>query len=326
MTPFPRLESAAPGRWLRLAIAIAAAGLAVAAPVAAQDSPAVMESSRARVTLADFEAELAKLPAAQQQAFVGSRVRVVQILNNLYLNRILAAEARALGLDQDPVLARQIEQQVEKMLAQARLDRLDKETRASLPGRAEQIEARAKEVYAANPAKFQTPEQVHVAHVLVKAGADGDEAAKARAEAIRARAAAGADFAALARETSDDPTAKRNGGDLGMIAVDRLDPAFVAAALALSKPGELSPVVKSSYGYHVILFKAKRPATTRSYDEAKAALVGEIGDTIVGDTRTLHMSLPFQPEPKIDEALLGQIMQGAQTVPADRLKGAPPKR
>lgn len=326
MIPFFRFEPAAVGRRLWLAIAMSAACLAAVAPVVAQDSPAVMESSRARVTLADFEAELAKLPPAQQAAFVGSRVRVVQILNNLYVNRILAAEARSLGLDQDPVLARQIEQQVEKMLAQARLDRFDKETRATLPGRTEQIEARAREVYAANPAKFQTPEQVHVAHVLVKAGPDGDDAARARAEAIRVRAAAGADFAALARETSDDPTAKRNGGDLGMIAVDRLDPAFAKAALALSKPGELSPVVKSSYGFHVILFKAKRPATTRSYDEVKAQLVAEIGDTIVADTRSLHMSLPFQPEPKIDEALLGQIMQRAQTVPPDKLKGAPPKR
>ena len=160
-----------------------------------------------------------------------------------------------------------------------------------------------------DPARFRVPEQVHVAHVLVKAGADGDAAAKAKAKAedVRARVVAGAAIGEIAVELSDDPSAKRNRGDLGMVPVDKLDPEFAKAPLAMNTPGEVSPVVKSAFGYHVIQFKGKRPAGTKGFDEVKGGLIDEIRNNVVQDTRTLHMSLPFEPAPKVNEALLDQI-------------------
>jgi peptidyl-prolyl cis-trans isomerase C len=295
-----------------IAVALLSSGLLAAADVPGTRPQALMESNRTYVEVADLEAELAKLNPAQQAQFLSSRVRVVQMLNNLYLNRILASEARALGLANDPVLARQIELQVEKMLAQARLDRLDQDTKASFPERASQFEARAREVYISDPARFRVPEQVHVAHVLVKVGAGGDAAAKARAEEIRARVIAGAAIGDLAVELSDDPSARRNRGDLGMVSVDKLDPAFGKAVLALNTPGEVGPVVKSAFGYHVIQFKGKKAASTRSFDEVKGELVDEVRNKVVQDTRTLHMSLPFEPAPKVNETLLNQLARDSQ--------------
>lgn len=306
-------------------IAACLLGLAVAVTPAAY-AQAIMESNRAKLTFAEVEAELAKVNPAQRAQFVSSRTRLMQVVNNLYLNRVLAGEARALGLDKDPVLARQIELQVEKLLAQARLDRLDEDTKASLAGRAPRLEARAREIYVSNPARFKTPEQVHVAHILVKVGADGDAAALARAEEIRNRVVAGAKLSDLARELSDDPSAKRNGGDLGMVPADKLDPAFAKAALALSVPDEVGPVVKSSFGYHVLQFKGKKPSGTRSFDEVKAELIDEIGRNLVTDTRSLHMSLPFQPAPDINEALLDQLVQDAQRAVPESVRAAPVPR
>ena len=291
---------------------LAVFGLFLAGTAAANDSSAVMESSRTFVERLDLEAELAKLTPAQRVQFLSSRARVIQMLNNLYLNRILASEARTLGLASDPVLARQIELQVEKMLAQARIDRLDQETRASFPTRASQFEARAKEIYVSDPARFRVPAQVHVAHVLVKADGDAAAKAKAKAEDVRARVVAGVAIGEIAVELSDDPSAKRNRGDLGMIPVDKLDPEFAKAALAMNTPGEVSPVVKSAFGYHVIQFKGKKPAGTKGFDEVKGGLIDEIRNNVVHDTRTLHMSLPFEPAPKVNEALLDQIANDAQ--------------
>ncbi len=286
--------------------------LFLAGAATADDSRVLMESSRTLVERADLESELAKLKPAQRVQFLGSRARVIQLVNNIYLNRILAAEARALGLANDPVLARQIDLQVEKMLAQARLDRLDEETRASFPARASQFEARAREMYLSDAARFKVPAHVHVAHVLVKVGAGGDAVAKAKAEDIRARVAAGVAIGEIAIEWSDDPSAKRNQGDLGMVPVDKLDPEFAKAALAMNTPGEIGPVVKSAFGYHVIQFKGKKPAGTRSFDEVKAGLIDEIRNSVVHDTRSLHMSLPFEPAPRVNEALLDQIAKDAQ--------------
>jgi peptidyl-prolyl cis-trans isomerase C len=299
-------------RTLAPAVILVGFSLFLAGAAEADDSRNLMESNRTLVERADLESELAKLKPAQRVQFLGSRTRVMQMLNNIYLNRILAAEARTLGLANDPVLARQIELQVEKMLAQARLDRLDEETRASFPARASQFEARAREMYLSDAARFQVPAQVHVAHVLVKVGAGDDSVAKARAEDIRARVAAGAAIGEIAVELSDDPSAKRNRGDLGMVAVDKLDPVFAKAALAMNTPGEIGPVVKSAFGYHVIQFKGKKAAGTRPFDEVKAGLIDEIRNNVVHDTRSLHMSLPFEPAPKVNEALLDQIAKDAQ--------------
>jgi peptidyl-prolyl cis-trans isomerase C len=229
-------------------------------------------------------------------------------------------------LANDPVLARQIDLQVEKMLAQARLDRLDEETRASFPARASQFEARAREVYISDPARFRIPEQVHLAHVLVKVGSEGDAAAKAKAEEVRARVIGGAVIGDLAVELSDDPSVKRNRGDLGMVSVEKLDPAMGKALLAMNTPGEVGPLVKSAFGYHVIQLKAKRAASTKGFDEVKGELIDEVRNKVVQDTRTLHMSLPFEPAPKVNEAALDKLSEDAQRAVSEPARAAVPKR
>jgi peptidyl-prolyl cis-trans isomerase C len=294
--------------------------------VAADDATVIAESPRAKLTLADFDAEMAKLPPASRAQFAASRARLVQMLDNLYLNRALANDARAIGLDKDPLIARQIALQTDKLLAQARTEKLDRDTKAAFDANPAQYEARAKELYLANPERFRAPESIHVAHILVKPGPDGDAAARAKAEALRARAVAGETFSELAREASDDPSVKRNNGDLGMVPANKLDPAFAKAALALSQPGELSPVVKSTFGYHVIQYKARKAATLRSFDEARAELLAEIGRGLVDSTRSHFQGSMFEPKPKVDEALIDKLQQDAAASAKDIDGTSPAKR
>ncbi len=296
---------------LFMAAAVAAAALLAALPgaaAAADASPPIVESPRAVVTLADYEAEMAKLPPASSAMFSSSRVRLVQMLNNLYMNRAVARDARAEGMDRDPVLALQIQIQVDKLLAQARFDKLDRETGAAFDAAPDKYLPRAREVYVTQADRFRAPERVRVSHILVKVGADGDAAAKARAEALRARAAAGTPFADLAREASDDASAKSNGGDIGLVAAKQVDPDFAAAAFALRSPGELSPVVKSAFGYHVIQFHERVPAAVQSFDDAKPEIMAEIRKKLVDDARSAYQETMFKdPAPKTDERLIERI-------------------
>lgn len=129
--------------------------------------------------------------------------------------------------------------------------------------------------YAKNPDKFQEPEAVHVAHILIRTPENADAAAKKKAQAeansVRAQLRKGADFATLAKEHSQDPGSAANGGDLNFVPRGKTDPAFEQAAFAL-KPGQLSGVVESPFGFHIIKMIAHRDARTVPLQEVKPQL------------------------------------------------------
>ncbi len=124
--------------------------------------------------------------------------------------------------------------------------------------------------YEKNPDRFQQAESVRVAHILVLVPQGADEktraAAKARAETALKAAKAGQDFAQLARRYSNDASAQR-GGDLGFIPKGQMVPAFEAAAFALA-PGQVSDLVETQFGYHVIKGLEKRPSRIVPFVEA----------------------------------------------------------
>jgi peptidyl-prolyl cis-trans isomerase C len=252
---------------------------------ATDPSDIIAESARARLTVADYEAELAKLPAASRGDFAASALRLKQYLDNLYIARALAADARAAGLDKDPVLSRQIAMQVDKLLAQAQVERIEAAADAEFDKSADKYTARVRELYEVNRSKYGVPEQVRAAHILVTVKDGKTDAALARAEEVRAKALAGADFSKLAREYSDDPSVARNGGELGFFEAKAMDPAFAKAAFAMTRAGEISPVVQSKFGYHVILFEERRPARVRTFDEVKPELMAEQKAKVVAEAK-----------------------------------------
>jgi len=101
-------------------------------------------------------------------------------------------------------------------------------------------------------------------HILIKlpAGADAatEKAAMAKIMGLRAKLEAGADFATLARQNSEDPGSAAQGGDLGFVARGTLAKEFEQALFALKKPGDLSAPVRTSYGLHLIKLTGIKPA------------------------------------------------------------------
>jgi len=132
--------------------------------------------------------------------------------------------------------------------------------------------------YNSNVQQFQTPEQVRAGHILLKTEGKDEAAVRKQAEDVLKQAKApGADFAALANKYSEDDGSKGNGGDLDYFPKGRMVPEFEQAAFSM-QPGQISDLVKSQFGFHIIKVVDKKPAATRSLDEARA----QIQQTLAG--------------------------------------------
>ena len=129
-------------------------------------------------------------------------------------------------------------------------------------------DAECKEYYDKNPDRFKLGESVRASHILILADEKADEATKKKArtqiEAIHKRVKAGEDFASLAKEHSQDGSAAQ-GGDLDFFGRGRMVPPFEQAAFAL-KPGEVSDVVTTQFGYHIIKVTDRRESSTIPFD------------------------------------------------------------
>jgi len=133
-------------------------------------------------------------------------------------------------------------------------------------------EEAAKRFYQQNLERMKRPAQFRVRHILVgveqNAPAERRQAAKKKAEGLLARLNEGADFAALAGETSDDRGSKGEGGLLPWMGPGETVPPFEKAALAL-EPGKVSGVVESPFGFHILRLEEKRAAGTVPFEEAR---------------------------------------------------------
>src|SRR6202163_711760 len=123
--------------------------------------------------------------------------------------------------------------------------------------------------------QYTTPEQVRASHILLKTEGKDDAAVKAKAEEILKQAKAGADFAELARKNSDDEQSAKSGGDLDYFGRGRMVPEFDQAVFAM-QPGQISDLVKTQYGYHVIKLVDKKSAATRPLTEVRQQLSDQL--------------------------------------------------
>jgi peptidyl-prolyl cis-trans isomerase C len=136
-------------------------------------------------------------------------------------------------------------------------------------------DAEAKDFYAKNPDKFMQGESVRASHILIMANEKSTEAekkaARTKIEGVLKRAKAGEDFAALAKEHSQDGSAQQ-GGDLNFFRRGQMVPPFEQAAFSL-KPGEISDVVETQFGYHIIKVTERKDAAAVPFEQVSARIV-----------------------------------------------------
>lgn len=132
-----------------------------------------------------------------------------------------------------------------------------------------------KKRYTADQEKYRIGERVHVRHILLKSDASNDAKIKTKAEDLLKQIKAGGDFAELAKKNSEDPGSAVKGGDLDWIIKGQTVPEFEKSAFSL-KINEVSGLVKTMYGYHILQVLAKEEAHLKPFDEVKAQIAADM--------------------------------------------------
>lgn len=256
--------------------------LCVVLGAASQFAFAVDVASHAEAVLNDVEikAEMAVLAPQLKAAVKGSEGSAENLAADLIARRAIAARARSEGLDNDPVVAARVKLAGERALYEAYMEQAA--TKAVDP---ELVERLARDEYRAFPEKFRRAEEVRVRHVLIRSCACAPERAREQAEAILARLQAGESFEAVAEKESADLGSAKLGGDVGFFPRGKMVGPFENAAFSLTKPGELSGLVETQFGYHILRFEERKPAAAQSFEEVREALVESIGTKLKAATR-----------------------------------------
>jgi peptidyl-prolyl cis-trans isomerase C len=159
---------------------------------------------------------------------------------------------------------------LERLKADARVElAIAKMMNAQVAAAGEATDAEARDYYDKNPDRFKRPETVRASHVLIRVDPNADDKTKKQARGeiddVLKRAKGGEDFAKLAQQHSQDGSAPQ-GGDLGYFPKEKMVPAFADVAFAL-KPGEISDVVTTQFGVHIIKVTDRKPAGTVPLEE-----------------------------------------------------------
>ncbi len=179
------------------------------------------------------------------------------------------------------------------------------------------IEATDEEIetfYFENLDQFEQPEQIEASHILIQTTPGETEESRAakrgQLEALRERIEEGEDFAELAREASEDVGSADRGGHLGFFGRGQMIPEFEEAAFAL-EPGELSEIVETQFGYHLIQVSDKRDAGTAPLEEV---------------SEQIGMFLTGQRQQEVIGAYLTRLREGADIQYGPGFQPAPPPR
>ena len=272
-------------------ILLGLAGFAAASAYAAGDDVQILKQGSAAVTLADVEGFLQQqMPADKRQGFLSNPTRVNQMLIGILRDKQLADEAVSMKLDQDPQVQAQLAYARNLILSGKRMSAFE----ASL--KVPSMEQAAKEQYLAHKADYVAPEVVDVQHVLISLKGRSDDQAKALAEKVQSEAVAHPDaFDELVMKYSEDPMKSDGKGLIPDATSGRFVPEFATAAKKLKTAGEISPVVKTSYGYHVLKLKRIVPAKPQDFAAVKDQLVAKLTQDYIADQRRVFLT-------KLDES------------------------
>jgi len=228
--------------------------------------PVIIYAGTVSIRKSDFEAAVKTLPAEYQSYALGPGKK--QFAEDFLRMKLLAAQGMKEGLDKTPQVQKQLDLMRENLVATEELHKIENGitlTDADLKSAYEEVK--------------KDNEQVKASHILIAPKGSPaalkdkkeltDAEAKAKAEDLRKKIVAGSmKFEDAAKKESDDVESGKQGGDLGAFSKGQMVKAFEDAAFA-AKAGEITPVVKTEFGYHIIKVQEH---SYRSFDEMKPTL------------------------------------------------------
>jgi len=268
------------------------------------------ENALIKLTRADYQtAVMLRVPPGMRNEFAASPQRLTLLLNTLLIDKTLAQEFRNAGLDRDPEVVRRLAAETDGLYAQLMIAKIETDAAVEFDKKSATFLAAAKETYLLDKAKYVMPDQVSASHMLFETSKGGDDAALARAKEARAKVLGGADFATVAKQVSDDTSARLNGGFVGWFGPGKMDPAFTKAAFELKNVGDLSEPVKSAVGWHIIRLDGRRPARPMTLEEAQKVIMPDLRARYIKDAREAKLSaISKDPNMKVNQAALDALV------------------
>lgn len=235
------------------------------AAAAEQNDPIVVAAGDVTIRQSEFESALESLPAEYQQFAMGAGKK--QFAEDYLRMKMLAAEGFKNGLDKSPEVKQQLNLMRENLVANAQLERIESGITIS--------DEELKKQYDAKKDEYETVSAKHI--LIAPKGSPAAQAgkpeltkeqAKAKAEELRTQIVGGASFEEVAKKESDDVGSGARGGDLGQFGRGQMVKEFEDAAFS-GKVGEVTPVIETQFGYHIIKVEARQ---LTPFEEVKPAL------------------------------------------------------
>jgi peptidyl-prolyl cis-trans isomerase C len=260
------------------------------------------------ITTADFKKELENLPP-YLKPMAESAEGKKQLIDTMVVRELVLKEAQKEGIDKTQAVADKLEDLKKQLILQAYVKKKVEE-------QANITDADLQKFYDQNKDKFKTGEQVRASHILVKTEPEAKEILK--------QLKGGASFEELAKKNSIDASAGAKGGDLGWFGKGSMIPEFEKAAFAM-KEGELSGIVKTQFGYHIIKVTGKRPAGIRPFAEVKDQIRDNLlpqkqQDVLKKITEDMKKNVKYTINEEALKSLGGASASAAQSTPAPESK------
>lgn len=252
-------------RILQVVLLVIALGIVIQCNAFAKDDGVVAKIGNKKITVNEFNKLVSSFDAERQKMLENNPQLKETVLTQLVQSIVLSDLAKKKGFDKRPEIKQQLEFFSDSFIA---TEYLKKEVAQKVVINPDEI----KKYYDSHQEEFKTPEMVKARHILIRVAPGSSEEDKKKAgekvEDLLKRVKGGEEFDKLAGEFSEDPGTKAKGGDLGLFPRGRMVKAFEDAAFAL-KPGELSGIVETQFGYHLIKVEERKEPSIEPFEKAK---------------------------------------------------------
>jgi peptidyl-prolyl cis-trans isomerase C len=206
-----------------------------------------------KITVDEFNKALDKIPM-NMKMLVATQSGKKSYLDSLIVKKLLLKEAKKENVENEKEFQDRLSDIREQLIIESLLK---KKINTSPQLNDEEL----KKYYDSHKDEFKKEQEISTRHILVKT--------EEEAKQVQGKLQKGEDFAELAKKFSIDPNAKASGGEIGFHPKGTLLPEYEAAAFKLSKPGQVSPIVKTQFGYHIIRLEGTKPAAPVPFEEVK---------------------------------------------------------
>ena len=217
------------------------------------DSKVLVTINDEKITMSEFNKELDKIPM-NMKMMVATESGKKTFLDRLIVKKLLLKEAEKGNIEQDKEFQNRLVEIKEQLIVESLLKK-------KLTSGASLTDEGLQKYYDANKEKFRKDREINTRHILMKS--------EEEAKQVKEKLASGEDFIELAKRYSIDPNAKVTGGDVGFHPKGTLLPEYEAAAFKLTKVGQVSPITKTQFGYHIIRLEGIKPPQYVPFAEVK---------------------------------------------------------